>query len=246
MLQRNAGLLFVVAALGCAVGWWMGRSSGHVDRLQQLAADQESTAVAVPKSEVRDAPLESDRTERVAELSESATPTEDSHGSAAPDSAAASDGVVYESGAKFPSPRGTNIVRLRQPDGSVVEIELKPSAAQTDPNAYPPQGSIQQGRQLLVFHPSGAVAEVGDFVEGKKVGQWTYMREAGSVALEGEYVDGMSEGLWRSWHDNGSLASEAWTRRGQFHGECRFWNAAGALDETRSGVYENGVRTSSL
>jgi hypothetical protein len=246
MLRRSSAMLVVSAALGCAVGWWMGRSAGHADRLQPLAADLDLTAGPVPQPEVRDAPLESDRTERVAEPSESATPTEDSHGSAAPDSAAASDGVVYESGAKFPSPRGTNLVRLRQPDGSVVEIELKPSAAPTDPNAYPPPGSIQEGRQLLVFHPSGAVAEVGDFVEGKKVGQWTYMREAGSVALEGEYVDGMSEGLWRSWHDNGSLASEAWTRRGQFHGECRFWNAAGALDETRSGVYENGVRTSSL
>ncbi len=145
-----------------------------------------------------------------------------------------------------PAVRPGETVRLRMPDGSIVEIEPKPEDPGARPEGYPPENSRLVGSHLTVFHDNGQVAESGGYVDGKKTGAWTYWDAVGRLELEGEYVDGLAEGLWRSWHDNGRIAAEGRVHKGQFHGECRFWNARGELDEERSAVYEHGVRVRGL
>jgi hypothetical protein len=147
---------------------------------------------------------------------------------------------------KRPAVRPGETVRLRMPDGSIVEIEPKPENPGARPDAYPPENSRLDGTHLTVFHDNGQVAESGGYVDGRKTGAWTYWDSVGRLEIEGEYVDGLAEGLWRSWHDNGRIAAEGWTHKGKFHGECRFWNASGECDAERSAFYEHGVRVRGL
>jgi antitoxin component YwqK of YwqJK toxin-antitoxin module len=56
----------------------------------------------------------------------------------------------------------------------------------------------------------------------------------GAVASEGNYVDGAEHGLWRDYHVNGQLAAEGNYEAGQEVGEWRYWNSDGSHSTERS------------
>jgi len=51
----------------------------------------------------------------------------------------------------------------------------------------------------------------------------------GALASEGCYVDGQEDGLWRDYHDNGQIAAEGEYSRGVETGEWRYWNPDGTM-----------------
>jgi antitoxin component YwqK of YwqJK toxin-antitoxin module len=56
----------------------------------------------------------------------------------------------------------------------------------------------------------------------------------GAVASEGNYVDGAEHGLWRDYHVNGQLAAEGNYEARQEVGEWRYWNSDGSHSTERS------------
>ena len=54
---------------------------------------------------------------------------------------------------------------------------------------------------------------------------------SGAIASEGKYVDGHEDGLWRDYHDNGQIAAEGTYAQGEVTGEWRYWDEDGALSD---------------
>jgi hypothetical protein len=197
-----------------------------------------------PAGRVRPASLDVDLVEARAAATMDAPPSE-SYSERIAHPSDASEPLEIVEGTHPSLPRGTPL-RVRLPDGSIHDVELRPLEARESRDAYPPEGSRLAGTRLTVLHENGVVAEAGEFAEGQTFGHRSYWNENGQQLLDGEYESGLAQGLWREWSEHGGLAGEAETDRGEFHGDCRFWKLDGSCDEQRSGVYERGVKVREL
>lgn len=54
------------------------------------------------------------------------------------------------------------------------------------------------------FHANGQVREIGTFIHGKETGTWTTYYANGQKKGEGEFVEGLREGKWTWWRENGN------------------------------------------
>jgi len=68
----------------------------------------------------------------------------------------------------------------------------------------------------------------------------------GSPREESTYTDGLRDGLCQRWHSDGKPRAEGRYQNGQMVDEWRFFDEEGALDRSRSGLYEEGERVSPL
>lgn len=110
---------------------------------------------------------------------------------------------------------------------------------------------VEQG-DWLYRYPDGQPREAGRYRSGRRIGVWTQWHRNGQRATEGERswveASGASErqGEWLTWHENGTLRSRGRWVDGERQGPWEFWLEQGAVDEKRSGRYEDGrkIRTS--
>jgi len=54
------------------------------------------------------------------------------------------------------------------------------------------------------FHPNGALASEGSYVEGVEDGPWRDFHDNGQLAAEGNYSKGVEAGAWRFWNPDGA------------------------------------------
>lgn len=66
-----------------------------------------------------------------------------------------------------------------------------------------------------MFHPNGAKAGEGAYVDGKENGIWRAWREDGTLRMEGKYLFGLKEGKWTLWDDKGGIETTEWWQNGQ-------------------------------
>lgn len=59
---------------------------------------------------------------------------------------------------------------------------------------------------FVAYHPNGAIASEGNYVQGVESGSWRDYHDNGRVAAEGMYTDGVETGVWRYWNSDGSEA----------------------------------------
>ncbi len=65
-------------------------------------------------------------------------------------------------------------------------------------------GKIPHGEEIW-FYDNKVLKSAGQFLNGKKHGDWLAFNNAGMVNDSGNYVDGRLKGIRMQWHDNGTL-----------------------------------------
>lgn len=54
------------------------------------------------------------------------------------------------------------------------------------------------------YHPNGALASEGAYVDGREHGPWADYHPNGQMAARGRYEHGQEVGRWEYWNDDGS------------------------------------------
>ena len=70
---------------------------------------------------------------------------------------------------------------------------------------------------------------LGNVVNGKKEGLWTFWYKNGERREEGKFKDGNEVGVWKRWYDNGKMKSKRTIKFGKGEGAATWW-------------YENGKK----
>jgi len=95
---------------------------------------------------------------------------------------------------------------------------------------------------------------VGNLLNGKQEGRWTFWFNNGRKSSEGFYKNGIKDGLETLWYNNGRKELEGTYKDGKLDGLFTFWyedgqkeiegniNVWGRLDGLRTEWYENGQK----
>jgi len=79
-------------------------------------------------------------------------------------------------------------------------------------------------------------------LSGSRTSRWPN----GSAREQATFSEGLREGHCQRWHPDGTPRAEGRYASGKKTGEWRFFDKSGAIDTSRSGVYESDLRVSSL
>ena len=88
------------------------------------------------------------------------------------------------------------------------------------------------------FHPTGKVAEQGNFQQGKAEGLFHYFHQDGTLAKQGSFKAGKADGVWKAWHTNGKPDFVGEYQNGQAEGVWNYWHPTEKL--ARKGEYRAG------
>lgn len=86
-------------------------------------------------------------------------------------------------------------------------------------------GSAYTGK-VYAKHPNGKLGLVGEYVNGKKEGTWTYWYSTGEKKRESTFHENKKEGTTYFWHQNGQVAKEI-TYRNDKNIDQKLWDDKG-------------------
>ncbi len=61
-------------------------------------------------------------------------------------------------------------------------------------------------KYYVIYHSNGNIKTVGNFVDNKREGEWTYYYENGKVGLKKNFNNGKEIGEWSYYDQNGNLS----------------------------------------
>ncbi len=67
---------------------------------------------------------------------------------------------------------------------------------------------------LTTHYDNGIIASRGEFIDGKREGEWRFFREDGPLLESGEFVHSHKEGLWITYDKDGEIASKVMYSKG--------------------------------
>jgi len=85
-----------------------------------------------------------------------------------------------------------------------------------------------------------ASTESGNFINGKRIGEWLTFHENGQLEEIGNFEDGNKDGSWTTYHVNGQLRSKGNYKYDKMDGFWEFYYKNGQL--SNKGNYDNGER----
>ena len=106
-------------------------------------------------------------------------------------------------------------------------------------------GNVVNGKKegLWTFwYDNGRKIKEGSFEDGKLEGVWTYWNQRGEKESEGTFKAGKGSGLWIFWHPNGEKFSEGNLIGVKKDGIWTYWSQNGKKESEE--VYEDGVLVS--
>lgn len=80
--------------------------------------------------------------------------------------------------------------------------------------------------KVFAKHSNGKLGLVGEYVNGKKDGTWTYWYSTGEKKRESTYHENKKEGTTYYWHQNGQVAKEI-TYRNDKNIDQKLWDDKG-------------------
>jgi antitoxin component YwqK of YwqJK toxin-antitoxin module len=84
----------------------------------------------------------------------------------------------------------------------------------------------------------------GEYVAGRRHGEWSYFHPSGTLAQRGRYAHGLPDGVWERFEESGARASEVTWVAGKRQGRATYWDEQRRVRTELSGIYENDVRVS--
>ncbi len=69
------------------------------------------------------------------------------------------------------------------------------------------QDAVKEG-PYIAWNDNGQKMYEGEYINGNRIGLWTYWHENGLKDCEAEYKDGILHGRWSSWYESGLKKEE--------------------------------------
>ena len=88
------------------------------------------------------------------------------------------------------------------------------------------------------YHPNGQLKIIGDFSNGKKIGNWVEYYMSGIKKSEGQYANGKKDGAWVYYFLNTNIKEKQLFKDGNKDGLWEKYDMHGTLVQTES--YQNG------
>ena len=132
-------------------------------------------------------------------------------------------------------PNGQLVARKTSDDRGRTVGESREWYEDGNPKAIKPHDS--EGREHgveVTFHPTGAVATMRTWEEGKLVGMARGWLDDGRLHYEGPYVDGKRHGIWRSYHLDGTRQLVVRFDADRRTGISRSWFPGGQLNSLQA------------
>lgn len=89
------------------------------------------------------------------------------------------------------------------------------------------------------YFKSGQKGLKGQFINGKRDGQWNYWYSDGQQKLSVEYTQGTKSGDWLFWFPNGQMKSKTHYFNGKLNGINYWWYDNGQMQ--KEALFENGI-----
>ncbi len=113
--------------------------------------------------------------------------------------------VKFSGGYKGDRPEG--IHREYDTLGNVVAAKIYVDGYLTGEGIIDEEGK-QQGK-WKEFHSNGDVRSAGEYLEGKRIGEWQFFYTGNAVEQKGKYdKKGKAQGAWKWYHENGLILRE--------------------------------------
>jgi len=107
---------------------------------------------------------------------------------------------------------------------------------------------------ITKYDENGQKESEGNYINGKKNGNWTFWHENGQKESEGNYINGKKNGNWTYWNEKGQIYREKNYKDGKKDGGQTFWSNSsdpsyvwsvgnykdGKLDGKSSSWHKNG------
>ncbi|MDC3090486.1 hypothetical protein OA340_01130 [Paracoccaceae bacterium] len=130
-----------------------------------------------------------------------------------------------------------NINEAKKPHEQKVSIEMD-EVVKRDAIFYKKFSNIPFSGHIESYHSNGQLKIIGNFSEGKKVGNWIEYYMSGVKKSEGQFANGKKDGLWKHYFLNTNIKEKQLFIDGNKDGLWEKFDVHGTLVQTES--YQNG------
>ena len=107
-----------------------------------------------------------------------------------------------------------------------------------DDTYYEKFSNVPFSGSLESYHPNGQLKIIGEFSDGKKVGEWTEYYMNGIKKFQGYFARGKKDGAWMYYFLNANIKEKQFYNDGNKDGLWEKFDVDGAIVQTES--YQNG------
>ncbi len=107
-----------------------------------------------------------------------------------------------------------------------------------DDTFYKKFSNIPFSGHIESYHPNGQLKIIGEFSEGKKIGEWVEYYMSGVKKSEGKFAKGKKDGAWVYYFLNKNIKEKQLFINGNKDGLWEKFDVTGTLIQTES--YQNG------
>ena len=107
-----------------------------------------------------------------------------------------------------------------------------------DDTFYKKFSNIPFSGHIESYHPNGQLKIIGEFSEGKKIGEWVEYYMSGVKKSEGKFANGKKDGAWVYYFLNTNIKEKQLFINGNKDGLWEKFDVHGTLIQTES--YQNG------
>ena len=130
-----------------------------------------------------------------------------------------------------------NINEAKKPYEKTVPIKMD-EVVKRDATFYKKFSNIPFSGHIESYHPNGQLKIIGDFSNGKKVGNWVEYYMSGIKKSEGQFTNGKKDGAWVHYFLNASIKETQLFTEGTKDGLWKKFDVHGTVVQTES--YQNG------
>ena len=130
-----------------------------------------------------------------------------------------------------------NINKDKKPYEKKVSTKMD-EVVKRDAIFYKKFSNIPFSGHIESYHPNGQLKIIGNFSEGKKVGNWVEYYISGAKKSEGRFVNGKKDGAWAYYFLNTNIKEKQLFIDGNKDGLWEKFDVDGTLVQTES--YRNG------
>ena len=127
--------------------------------------------------------------------------------------------------------------KTKKPSEKRVSIQMD-QVVKRDDTFYRKFSNIPFSGHIESYHPNGQLKIIGDFADGKKVGNWVEYYMSGIKKSEGKFANGKKDGAWVYYFLNANIKAKHFFLEGKKNGLWEKFDVNGTVVQTES--YENG------
>ena len=130
-----------------------------------------------------------------------------------------------------------SIKKFKKPSEKKISIQID-EVVKRNNTFYRKFSNIPFSGHIESYHPNGQLKIIGDFSNGKKVGNWVEYYMSGIKKSEGQFSNGKKDGTWVHYFLNASIKETQLFTEGTKDGLWKKFDVHGTVTQTES--YQNG------